>query len=86
VSTEAAGAGFDCTLVQQLIGRYHDGELAGERADAFEQHLLQCPPCLVEVRRLRATLRYLDEAAAAVGPAGVVERLSPAGRGGGDGS
>ena len=74
----------DCALILQRMGRYHDGDLPEDQADRFEQHLLQCPPCLVEVRRLRAALRYLTEAAASVPPttsdavaAELAERLTP---------
>jgi anti-sigma factor RsiW len=77
--TGPGGPGVDCRLVQRLMGRYHDGDLADDRGDTFEQHLLQCPPCLVEYRRLRVALDHLAGAAAEPVPPELAARLAAAG-------
>jgi len=39
---------------QRKLSAYHDGELSAALAAEMEKHLLQCPSCREELRRLRA--------------------------------
>ena len=53
----------DCHTADRLLGRWYDGQIDPEDATLYEQHLLQCPPCLVENQWLRAALHALQDAA-----------------------
>jgi hypothetical protein len=61
----------DCRTLHGLLGRWYDGDLPPEDAEGFEEHLVLCPPCLVENRRLRVALAAL---------AGAAELLDESGR------
>jgi hypothetical protein len=53
-----------CDVIVGLIGRWLDGDMEDEDRDAYEQHLLFCPPCLVrtgKTRRALAALRAVSD-------------------------
>lgn len=54
-----------CDVVFGLIGRWLDGEMTERDADAYEQHLLFCPPCLAQNDKARLGLAALGDALAA---------------------
>lgn len=51
-----------CAVVVGLMGRWRTGELESDR-DAFEEHLLFCPPCLTHNDKVRIGLLGLTRAA-----------------------
>lgn len=51
-----------CEVVFGLIGRWHDGDMNERDRDAYEQHLLFCPPCLQQNDKLRRALGALGRA------------------------
>jgi hypothetical protein len=53
----------DCVVMHRLLGRWHDGRMEAEDGELYEQHLLLCPPCLVDNQRLRIALTALEAAA-----------------------
>ena len=44
-----------CKECVDLLGEYFDGTLPAERAQALEEHLSQCMPCITFVRTYKAT-------------------------------
>jgi hypothetical protein len=58
-----SAAEVDCRVVQRLLGRWHDGELPADESEVFEEHLVLCPPCLVENQRLTVALAALERVA-----------------------
>ena len=54
---------IDCRVTARLLGRWYDHDLPPDEAQTFEEHLLLCPPCLVEAKRLRGALSALQAAA-----------------------
>ena len=52
-----------CDVIFGLLGRWHDGDMAEHDRDAYEQHLLFCPPCLQQNDKLRLALAALGQAA-----------------------
>jgi hypothetical protein len=68
-------ADISCRAVGGLLSRWYDGALAGVEADAYEQHLLICPPCLVQHDRLRDGLAAIPAVADAEPPAGLISSL-----------
>jgi anti-sigma factor RsiW len=46
-----------CKECVDLLGDYIDGALPPERAQALEEHLSLCPPCITFVRTYKATGR-----------------------------
>jgi len=67
--------GLSCEVVFDLTGAWYDDELSENDQNAFEQHLLLCPPCLAYSDRLRRALGALAEATTVAMPAELVERL-----------
>ncbi|MGL4554851.1 MAG: anti-sigma factor family protein [Gemmataceae bacterium] len=58
-----------CREVAEYLMSYLDGELAeGERV-AFEEHLKECPDCVVYLATYREAVRLGREACADEGPA-----------------
>jgi hypothetical protein len=55
-----------CEVIVGLIGRWLDADLDEGDSDAFEQHLLFCPPCLIQTDKTRLALAALGTAPAAV--------------------
>lgn len=49
-----------CTEIGSRLGRWYDGELAGEEAGAVEEHLELCPDCAERLEALRGIDRMLD--------------------------
>ncbi|MFK3981429.1 hypothetical protein ACI2K4_13755 [Micromonospora sp. NPDC050397] len=50
-----------CAVVVGLMGRWRVGELESDR-EAFEEHLMFCPPCLAHNDKVRIALLGLAEA------------------------
>jgi hypothetical protein len=48
-----------CEVISGLVGRWQDGDMSDHDRDAFEQHLLFCPPCLIQIDRMRIGLAVL---------------------------
>ena len=46
-----------CKECVDLLGEYIEGTLSADRAQALEEHLSHCPPCITFVRTYRATRR-----------------------------
>ncbi|WP_239335107.1 zf-HC2 domain-containing protein [Frankia sp. CiP3] len=67
-----------CDVIFDLVGAWYDGELTEGDQNAFEQHLLFCPPCLAYSERARRSLVALTAAATAVVPAGLAARVTAA--------
>ncbi len=66
---------ISCDVVFDLVGAWYDGELTDNDQNAFEQHLLFCPPCLAYSDRARRSLAALTAAATATVPAGLADRV-----------
>ncbi|GAB3465820.1 anti-sigma factor family protein [Actinophytocola sediminis] len=56
-------ATVSCEIIVGLIGRWHDGALPPADGDAYEQHLLCCPPCLTLAENYRRALGALPTVA-----------------------
>ncbi len=54
----------DCRTADRMLSRWVDGLIDPADAALYEQHLLQCPPCLVENQWMRTALGALRRAAA----------------------
>lgn len=44
-----------CKECVELLGEYIEGSLPPDRAQALEEHLSTCPPCITFVRTYKAT-------------------------------
>jgi anti-sigma factor RsiW len=65
---------MNCEL-NNLLGRYHDGELsAGDRL-RFEQHLGDCPPCARELEQMRGISQVLRAGTVPRASAEFIKRL-----------
>lgn len=64
-----------CSVVVGLVGRWHDGDMSDDDLDAFEQHLMVCPPCLVYNDKVRIAMAALPTAAGAVAEEELVRDL-----------
>lgn len=51
-----------CDVIVGLIGRWLDADLDESDSDAYEQHLLFCPPCLIQAGKTRLALTALGNA------------------------
>ena len=49
--------GITCQQLVELVTAYLDRALPTEETDRFEQHLRDCPPCLVHLEHIRTTVR-----------------------------
>ena len=49
--------GITCRELADLVTAYFDGALPSVEADRFEQHLRDCPPCIVHLEQIRTTIR-----------------------------
>lgn len=56
----------NCQVIFGLLGRWHDGDMTARDRDAYEQHLLFCPPCLRQNDKMRVALAALNNAFNAV--------------------
>lgn len=56
-------ATVSCDVIFGLLGRWYDGDLPERERDAYEQHLLLCPPCLVQGENYRMALTALPDVA-----------------------
>jgi hypothetical protein len=65
-----------CDVVFGLIGRWMDGEMTERDRDAYEQHLLFCPPCLAQNDKARLALAALREATTAAPGDDIRRRLA----------
>lgn len=61
-------ASISCNVIMELMGRWRDGDMDQFDRDAYEQHLLFCPPCLDQNNKARIALASLREAAVAAPP------------------
>jgi hypothetical protein len=50
-----------CDVIVGLVGRWLDGDMDDGDRDAYEQHLLFCPPCLVQTGKTRRAVVALRE-------------------------
>lgn len=66
---------ISCRAVGGLLSRWYDGALSEVESDAYEQHLLVCPPCLTQNDNLRAGLTALPAVADADPPADLISSL-----------
>lgn len=64
-----------CDVISGLLGRWHAGTLRAADRDAFEQHLLFCPPCLAQHDKARLAVAALVRAPGTAAPVALVERL-----------
>ena len=65
-----------CKDCVDLLGEYIEGNLPPERAQALEEHLSFCPPCITFVRTYRATRKLCRSALAREMPQELVSSLS----------
>lgn len=65
-----------CKDCVDLLGEYIEGTLSPDRAQALEEHLSFCPPCITFVRTYRATRRLCRSALAAEMPHELVSSLA----------
>lgn len=65
-----------CDVLSGLIGQWHAGTLRDADRDAYEQHLLFCPPCLVQNDKARLSFAALSAAATEPPPEDLVHRLT----------
>jgi hypothetical protein len=65
-----------CAVVVGLMGRWHDGDMDERDRDAYEQHLLFCPPCLQQNGKTRRVLAALARIAAEEPDGDLVHRLT----------
>jgi hypothetical protein len=64
-----------CDALSTLVVRWHTGMMLERDHDAYEQHLLFCPPCLVQNDKARLSLAALPAGANEVPPEDLVARL-----------
>jgi hypothetical protein len=57
-----------CETVGALMTRWYDQALTDIESDGYEQHLLLCPPCLVQAAKLRTALGALRALGSAPSP------------------
>jgi hypothetical protein len=72
---EIRASDVSCDVIVGLIGRWLDGDMDDGDRDAYEQHLLFCPPCLVQTGKTRRALTALREIPAAVPDERLMRRL-----------
>jgi len=73
--TEIRASDVSCDVIVGLIGRWLDGDMDDGDRDSYEQHLLFCPPCLVQTGKTRRALTALREIPAAVPGERLMRRL-----------
>lgn len=66
----------NCEVIFSLLGRWWDGDLPEEDRDAFEQHLLFCPPCLDQCDKLRTVIDALRRESRVTPDPRTVERVT----------
>lgn len=64
-----------CDVLSGLVGRWHAGTLRDADREAYEQHLLFCPPCLVQNDKARLGFAALSAVAAELPPEDLVQHL-----------
>jgi hypothetical protein len=65
-----------CDVVSALIAKWHTGAMRPKDRDSYEQHLLFCPPCLIQNDKARLALAALSTAASQPPPADLVRQLT----------
>ncbi len=65
-----------CKECVDLLGEYIEGSLPPDRAQALEEHLSLCPPCITFVRTYKATRRLCREKLAAEMPQELADSLA----------
>jgi hypothetical protein len=65
-----------CQVLTGLRWQWFDHTLPEEDTEAYEEHLLFCPPCLVENDKARVALVALRDAAVPVPVESLVRRLA----------
>jgi hypothetical protein len=65
-----------CEVISGVMGRWREGDLTEDESDAYEQHLLFCPPCLDQSKKTRLALDALPRAATAVPSEDLLSRLT----------
>lgn len=65
-----------CNVIVGLVGRWHKGRLSELHRNAYEQHLLFCPPCLVQHDKARLAFDALRTVATESPSADLVRRLT----------
>ena len=65
-----------CKECVDLLGEYIEGRLPPERAQALEEHLSYCPPCITFVRTYKATRKLCKAALAHEMPRELMASLS----------
>lgn len=56
----------NCQVIFGLLGRWRDGDMTARDRDAYEQHLIFCPPCLRQHEKMRLALAALNNALGAL--------------------
>jgi hypothetical protein len=65
-----------CDAISGLVGRWQKGLLSDIHRHAYEQHLLFCPPCLVQNDKARLAFAALPAAATEPPPVDLVRRMA----------
>jgi hypothetical protein len=65
-----------CDVISALVVRWQRAGLEDVERDAYEQHLLFCPPCLVQNDKARLAFAALPAAATERPPDDLVGRLA----------
>jgi hypothetical protein len=65
-----------CDVLAGLVGSWHTGTMREVDRDAYEQHLLFCPPCLVQNDKARLAFAALPAAPNEPPPDDLVRRLA----------
>ncbi|MEU8340222.1 zf-HC2 domain-containing protein [Spirillospora sp. NPDC048832] len=69
-------ADVSCEVVSGLLFRWQAGALPEAERDAYEQHLLFCPPCMAQNDKAHAALSALGSVAAAMPDEALRRRLA----------
>jgi hypothetical protein len=64
-----------CDVISALVHRWHRGLLEDVDRDTYEQHLLLCPPCLLQNDKARLAFTALSAAATERPSFGLSSRL-----------
>jgi hypothetical protein len=65
-----------CDVVAGLVSRWHFGTMRAVDREAYEQHLLFCPPCLVQNDKARLSFAALADVPTVVPPQELVDGLT----------
>ena len=67
---------LSCDTASRLVGSWRAGALATAERDAYEQHLLVCPPCLRQNDKASLASAALSKAADETPPDDLLVRLT----------